>query len=96
MQIEIRYDGKYPNLCAGRLIAYVIDDNNNGIPYDYGTCCLNSGGSLLPNYEGTEKGPWTIEKSYDIIFDPLLETLKQVVENAVNEQVEYGCCGGCI
>ena len=39
--IEIKYDGKYPCLCMGHLIVIV-----DGIEYDFGECCLDSGGSV--------------------------------------------------
>jgi len=88
--IEVKYDGSYPNLCSGKLI--LIINNKEWVFPDY---CLSSGGSVSFDEEWNEcvtSGGWTITE-YPKDFP---EELKQAAENAVNENVECGCCGGCV
>lgn len=90
MDIKIKYDGAYPNLCSGKLI--VIIDGKEWVFPDY---CLSSGGSVSFTDAWDEivtQGPWTIS---DFPKD-FPKNLKQAVEDAVNEYIPYGCCGGCV
>ena len=85
-KIRIEYDEHYPNLCYGNLIVFV-DDEKFLFPN-----CLMSGGGLTEDYENTYKGEWTITdwpKNFP-------EELKNDVLKIVNEQIPFGCCGGCI
>ena len=89
-EIEIEYDGQYPNLCSGRLIVTV--DGKKWVFPDY---CLSSKGYVSFDADFREEvgdGPWSISE-YPKDFP---ENLKQAVEDAVNESVRYGCCGGCV
>ncbi len=89
-KITVKYDGAYPNLCAGKLIV-TIEDKVWVFP-DY---CLSSGGSVSFdedwNPEVTE-GFWSISQ-WPKDFP---ELLKDDVTYAVNSSIPYGCCGGCI
>ena len=52
-----------------------------------------SGGGLLEDYAGTYDGEWI---SYP---DELPENCRQYayeIDRVFNDNVEYGCCGGCI
>lgn len=90
MNIEIKYDGRFPNLCSGHLIV-IIDD----IPWDFGEYCLVSGGHICRNEEWdmwAESGPWEVSdwpKNFP-------EDLKESVLATINEEIPWGCCGGCI
>lgn len=89
-EIEIKYDGRYPNLCSGKLIAII--DGKEWIFPDH---CLSSGGyvSFDDNWsEEVGQGPWSISE----YPDDFPENLKQAVEDAVNESIPHGCCGGCV
>ena len=89
MNIEIKYDGRYPNLCRGRLIVTV--DN---VAYIFPKYCLSSGGSVWFTEDWDERvdeGDWTVnEWPKDFPND-----LKWAVTNAINEKIEHGC-GGCV
>lgn len=90
MKIKIKYNGTYPNLCSGELV--VIIDNVEWIFPEY---CLASGGdATYHNNYGTviTRGPWSISK-YPKNFP---DNLRSVVEDAVNDSIPQGCCGGCI
>ena len=90
MDIQISYDGEYPNLCSGKLIVYI-----DGKSWEFPDYCLVSGGSVWFDNdwcEHVEKGPWSIEEWPDGFPDEM----KQPVECAVNSSIPLGCCGGCV
>lgn len=92
MNIKINYDGKYPNLCSGRLIVYI-----DGEKWDFGTHCLVSGGCIKRDKDWnmwTEQGDWYIrDEDYPKDFP---EEYKELVINEINACIPHGCCGGCI
>ena len=86
----VSYDGAYPNLCSGRLVLAI-----DGVPVVFPENCLSSGGSIDFDddwNEGVLKGEWGIS-AYPKDFP---EDLKKQAVALVNENVEQGCCGGCI
>lgn len=87
--IEIKYDGKYPYLCMGHLIVIV-----DGIKYDFGKYCLSSGG-----YAGFD-GDWNeyvTKDKWSVKFpDDFPSELRREVLDAINSQIPWGCCGGCL
>lgn len=87
MKIEIKYDGKWPNLCRGHLIV-VID----GKDWDFGEYVLKSGGTTNWKTGERTKGPWTV-KNWP---DNFPEGLKEAVVSKINDEIEWGCCGGCL
>lgn len=89
MNIKIEYDGSYPNRCSGKLVA-IIDDKRWNFP-DY---CLSSGGQAwtIDDYEEPSQGSWSVTR-WPQDFP---EELKNITLDAINEQTEHGCCGGCI
>lgn len=89
MEIKIDYDGKFPVLCFGKL-SVTID----GREWKFPSNCLSPGGQVGFD-EGmsfVKKGPWEIDQ-WPKDFP---EILKLHVIHAVNEQVEWGNCGGCL
>ena len=90
--IKIKYDGAYPNLCSGHLEVWI-----NDIYYDFGKYCLISGGCIMRDEDWdmwAEKGPWEIDKdSYPKDFP---EEYKEKLLEVINEELQWGCCGGCI
>ena len=87
--IKIKYDGEYPCLCMGHLEVW-IDDKY----YDFGKYCLNSGGSVYfnENWDAfVEQGLWEVD-----FPEGFPEIYKQSVLDEINNQIPYGCCGGCI
>lgn len=83
----ISYDGSYPNLCSGNLVIEI-----NGTRYDKGFS-LCSGGSVSFDDDWSEcvtEGEWTVS-----VPDELVKYQNEI-EEVVNENVLYGCCGGCV
>ena len=94
MNIVVKYDGKYPNLCSGNLIV-IIDGEEWKFP-DY---CLSSGGDIHGGAH-TDWDMWTTEGPW-LIMDwpegfPNDKYLRLNVLEAVNTSIPFGCCGGCI
>ena len=87
-EIKIKYDGKYPNLCSGHLEVWI-----NGKYYDFGTHCMHSGGGVFYDYEEIEvtSGEWSVRFPKDFP-----EEYKNELLEKINEEVEWGCCGGCV
>jgi len=83
----VSYDGKYPNLCSGKLVLSV-----DGVIFNFPDYCLSSGGGINPNYEGAYDGEWSI------IDWPegFPENAKNEATTVVNGNIQHGCCGGCI
>ena len=90
-EILIEYDGAYPNLCSGHLVVHI-----DGLPIDFGSGCLHSGGSVTFDDEWNEnvqEGPWGIEFPEHAYLN---DAVKLVVKEAINDQLDWGCCGGCV
>lgn len=90
MKIKVYYDGKYPTLCGGSLSVQVENDL-----YKFPDHCMVPGGSCYFTDEWDEvvtQGPWSLSE-WPLLFP---EELKQPVLDAINEQVTWGNCGGCI
>ena len=90
MEIKIEYDGKFPTLCAGKLVVTV-----DGKRYVFPDDCLRSGGDSWFNEdwpEYIEKGPWKVAKWPANIP----EEIKPKILEAINREIPYGCCGGCL
>lgn len=88
----ISYDGKYPSLCLGTLVIKV----NNEIYHLQNI--LSSGGEVY--FAGNDysdpvitKGKWEID---DTLFPEKLKPYIKEIKEIVNENVEFGCCGGCL
>lgn len=84
----VSYDGAYPNLCRGELVLEIngkIERFNN---------VLSSGGGVWFDdqwCEHVESGEWSI-----IRLPEEFKHLTEVITQLVNENVEEGCCGGCV
>lgn len=88
----VDYTGKYPNLCSG-ILTIKVDAKQ----YQIGPYALNSGGNcgFYNNYKESyvNKGKWSIDKE-DIPEE--IVHLKDKIEDLVNDNVSYGCCGSCL
>lgn len=85
--LKVEYNGDYPNLCSGTLKIKISNREweING---------LETGGSVWfdKNWsEHIEEGPWSIN-----FPDDFPKNYKEKVEEWVNENVSWGCCGGCV
>ena len=91
MEIKlISYDGEWPNLCSGTLIVEV-----DGKEWTFPKYCMSSGGSVWFDKgwsEHVEDGPWGISDWPD----GFPEKAKEKTINLVNEEIHWGCCGGCV
>lgn len=90
----INYDGKSPCLCTGRLTLKIDGEEHT---FGYGEGCefhsfWMSGGSCN-GCEGVSHGEWEIDVN-DI--PEQFQKYAKEIDEVFNENVEYGCCGGCI
>lgn len=95
----VSYTGRYPNLCSG-ILTLEIDGEFATFGHNYWRedqpqyrQFWSSGGGLQPNYEGTWQGEWQID------VNKLPEQFRQYateIDEVFNNNVKYGCCGGCI
>ena len=99
------YDGKWPNLCSGTLsfdIEDLDDPDWEPITIRLKDCLVSSGSCYFKgDYDEavTEQGPWEVDLNdyvdSDEISPKLLLNLKPQIVKMVNENVSFGCCGGC-
>lgn len=90
MKIEVKYDGKYPNLCSGILVLII-----NGIVWQFKNHALCSGGEVSFSEdweENVSSGPWSVTE-WPKDFP---EKYKEEALREINLQIPWGCCGGCI
>ena len=84
----VSYDGEFPALCCGVLTLKI-----NGKPYVFPPNCMRTGGCITFDddyFEHIEHGPWSI------IVPEELSQFKEEITKCVNENVPWGCCGGCV
>jgi hypothetical protein len=98
----ISYTGDFPNLCSG-ILTLEID----GEQYKFGHSIYNEPQGQFPKFwcsggsvwfddewrEHVESGEWRID------VDDLPEQFRKYaaeIDEVFNENVEYGCCGGCV
>lgn len=87
----VSYDGETPNLCGGSL-TLMIDGETVKFPKHL----LISTGCASFDDDGNDEitsGPWTINESE---IPDQYKSLKEEIETIVNENVPWGCCGGCL
>lgn len=83
----VSYSGAYPNLCNGELVLKI-----NGETVYFGNA-LSSGGAVWFDddwLEHVESGTWSVS-----IPEKYLE-FKNEIEECVNANIPWGCCGGCV
>lgn len=98
----ISYTGAYPNLCRGILLIEI-----NGAEYKFSTwpskedntlpSFWSSGGSCGFEHGYTKTFCTEEEWVIDVSLLPLeLQKYAAAIDEAFNENVPYGCCGGCL
>lgn len=107
----VEYTGRYPNLCSGRLFVLIDKRMTSFGNYCLGERGRTSDEGV-PNYpefwqsggwvkfyddweEDVGEGPWEIRgniKDYPEDIQRLLPELIRIF----NENVPWGCCGGCV
>lgn len=88
----ISYTGKFPCLCMGQLTLEIdgktVTFGDGGDHYSF----WSSGGGITADYENYY-GKWEIEE--DELSEEYRKYAKEI-DKVFNENVPYGCCGGCI
>lgn len=87
----VSYDGDYPNLCAGTLVLKV-----DGKIIKFRSHALSSGGGayFTNDYQDShvDHGEWDVSEWPEEFPDEL--KLEAII--VINQNVEEGCCGGCL
>lgn len=86
----VSYDGHYPCLCSGTLTLNI--DGTEVIISDG----LRSGGHVTfdENWrEVVSEGAWKIDKDY---IPKEYQYLESEILEVINDNIPYGCCGGCV
>lgn len=84
----VSYNGAYPNLCSGILVVR-IDGKEVSLPrfiLRSGGCC----GFRDDWSDYIENGPWSVDVPEEFA------EYKDAIEEVVNANIPWGCCGGCI
>lgn len=84
----VNYDGKYPNLCHGTLTLNVAGEEK-----ELHNVLISGGCARFHDnwYPYIESGPWTVSRLPD-----WAKPYHDEIEVVVNENVPFGCCGGCL
>lgn len=93
----ISYTGRYPNLCSGTLTLEI-----DGVKYTFGGSYKEpkadfdkfwcSGGGITRDYENYS-GEWQINVNN---LPEQFHKYAREIDDVFNNNVEWGCCGGCI
>ena len=92
-QIIIKYDGEYPCLCLGHLEVWV-----DGKYYDFGKYVLSSGGGVSFDEDWNENvwsGEWSFSCCAEFPKNFPMELTDELLK-VINEEIPWGCCGGCV
>ena len=91
----ISYTGKYPNLCSGVLTVdidgKIVEFGSNFDKFwTSGGCC-----GFTDDYDDyAETGKWEFSYNDDKVIPNWID--KEELLKVFNENVEFGCCGGCL
>lgn len=98
----VSYNGKFPNLCSGilclridgELVKFGSKYNDKTVNYDR---FWESGGNC--GFTNGYKESYTNTSEWIIAADDLPDKYKKYVneiDEVFNENVQHGCCGGCL
>lgn len=90
----ISYTGSYPCLCSGEL---TLEIDGTKHTFGYGHDCefqpfWRSGGYINSDYEAV-RDEWEINVER---LPHQFQDVAEEIDKVFNENVPYGCCGGCI
>jgi hypothetical protein len=89
----VSYTGKYPNLCSGTLTLRIAGKEYRfGLDEKYPSFWM-SGGSCSWSKGETVTEEWIID--CDDLPKHLIKYV-DLIDEVVNENIPFGCCGGCI
>jgi hypothetical protein len=107
----VEYTGSFPNLCSGMLFVkidgkmvsfgqYCLEEKGETDDTDVPNYSdfWRTGGSVSFDEDWNEhvgKGPWEASWREEDYPPEIRELLPQLLE-LFNENVPYGCCGGCV
>ena len=86
----VSYDGKYPALCCGTLVLSVDGEERS---FDSDERFWESTGFCYEGMTVMDSRPW------EIIPEDMPEDLRSYakeIEDVFNQNVPFGCCGGCL
>jgi len=95
----VDYNGKYPNLCSGILTLNIDGVNKtfgDGDACDYDKFWTTGGRTYFSrdwSEEYIETEEWIIDESQ---LPPELKEYAENIADIFNDNVPYGCCGGCL
>lgn len=97
----ISYTGKYPNLCSGILtleidgVEHTFGNKNNEHQPEFESFWCSGGNVWFSdNWDAhVEEGKWSIDVDY---LPEQFRKYVQEIDRIFNENVESGCCGGCV
>lgn len=85
----ISYTGGFPNLCSGILTVEI-----NGKKYRIKNGLVTTGSISFKNGdESIAKGEWRIKKEKVPVK---IRSYFAEIEKLANENIPFGCCGGCV
>lgn len=88
----VSYSGKYPNLCSGILVLEI-----DGEIVEFPSGILSSGGCVYFDEDWMEyvkQGHWSISPFSD--FPKKYHSRISEIEDVINDNIPWGCCGGCV
>jgi hypothetical protein len=90
--IEVTYDGEWPNACGGRLTIKL--DGNTIYTDDY---CCHSTGSCYVDFHDDGCDSTEVVESGELVWDEAEKYDKDIQDAVSSVLSEVGvCCGGCI
>lgn len=84
----VSYDGDFPNLCSGTLVLRI-----DGEEVTFPKHCMRSNGSV---YFDEHWDGYVEQGEQSVVVPEQYVDIKDEIERCVNENVEHGCCGGCL
>lgn len=86
----VSYDGDWPNLCRGTLVV-----EKDGKQYSMKKVQVSGGHVWFSEdwEEHVETGRWALNTN---VVPPELQGDLRELEALVNDEIPWGCCGGCV
>ena len=91
----VSYSGKWPNLCSGTLTLRIDGkeevfgyDSPNGVFWSSGGACY-----FVDDDTRIEHDAWQLRED---MLPERFQKYKEEMLQVFNDNVEFGCCGGCL
>lgn len=98
----VSYDGRYPCLCMGRLCLEIDGERvyfsdrmawDKGKRLDANRAFWASGGSVNVDNNCVTTGEWKVDVA---MLPERYRAYAAEIDRVFNDNVDYGCCGGCM